>query len=552
MVNTNTTLEGTSLTVESRISQVTVYSNQARVTRRTKVSLTGQEQELVIPRLPMTIETESVRATGSGTGVVRLLGVRTEKVFDSEPVGEQVAQLSGQIKELEKQKRQLEDQLASKELAKNFVEALTDKAVQHFSRSIAQQQIGLQETSEFLNFLEQRHHADASAIAQQEEQQQELQKQLNALKAKLQQLKTPRPQESLSIIVTLAAEGAVDFDLEVSYVVNRASWIPLYDLRTNSSSDRINLSYLAQVKQNTGEDWSNVSLTLSTAKPGLGTLPPKLEPWYIGALDQQPTRSLRREKMRAMSSSMSELSPDQDYEDESEALKTRSAPQAMLATAKVAAQTVVAVVSTEGGVVTFELDGNSNIPSDGSPHKVTIFSDEYPSNPEYLAIPRLVSFAYLQTVVTNPTTGATLLPGKANIFRDQTFVGTTKLENISPGQEFRLNLGIDEGVKIERDLVERQVDKKLIGNQRRTTYAYRLVITNLQSVQKTLVVKEQLPVSRDERIKVRLTQTNPKIQTGEMGLLEWKIDLSAQDKQELYYQFIIEHSPELKVIGLDI
>ncbi|NEO68505.1 mucoidy inhibitor MuiA family protein [Moorena sp. SIO3H5] len=552
MVNTDTTLEeGTSLTVETRISQVTVYSNQARVTRRTKVSLTGQEQELVIPRLPMTIETESVRATGTGTGVVRLLGVRTEKVFDSEPVGEQVAQLSGQIKELEKQKRHLQDQQASKELARNFVEALSDKAVQHFSRSLAQQQIGVQETGEFLNFLEQRHHADASAIAQQQEQQQELQKQLNALKAKLQQLKTPRPQESLSIIVTLAAEGAVDFDLEVSYVVNRASWIPLYDLRSNSSSDRINLSYLAQVKQNTGEDWSNVSLTLSTAKPGLGTLPPKLEPWYIEALDQQPIRALRRVKSRAMSSSMSESSPDQDYEDESEALTIRSA-LSLSAPAPVAAQAVVAVVSTEGGVVTFELDGNSNIPSDGSPHKVTIFSDEYPSNPEYLAIPRLVSFAYLQTVVTNPVTGATLLPGKATIFRDQTFVGTTKLENIAPGQEFRLNLGIDEGVKIERDLVERQVDKKLIGNQRRTTYAYRLVITNLQSVQKTLVVKEQLPVSRDEKIKVRLSQTNPKIQTGEMGLLEWKIDLSAQDKQELYYQFIIEHSPELKVIGLDI
>jgi uncharacterized protein (TIGR02231 family) len=73
----------------------------------------------------------------------------------------------------------------------------------------------------------------------------------------------------------------------------------------------------------------------------------------------------------------------------------------------------------------------------------------------------------------------TLLPGKANIFRDNIFVGTTQLENIAPGQEFKLNLGIDEGLKIERDLVERQVDKKLIGNQRRITYSYRLIITNL-------------------------------------------------------------------------
>ena len=82
----------------------------------------------------------------------------------------------------------------------------------------------------------------------------------------------------------------------------------------------------------------------------------------------------------------------------------------------------------------------------------------------------------MQAIVTNPMTGATLLPGQANIFRDNTFVGTMQLENVSPGEQFKLNLGIDEGLKIERQLVERQVDKKLIGNQRRTSYGYRLIV----------------------------------------------------------------------------
>lgn len=145
-----------------------------------------------------------------------------------------------------------------------------------------------------------------------------------------------------------------------------------------------------------------------------------------------------------------------------------------------------------------------------------------------------------------------MLPGKANIFRDNTFVGTTHLENVSPGQEFKLNLGIDEGLKIERQLVERQVDKKLIGNQRRTSYAYRLIITNLRQVQASLTLKEQLPVSRNEQIKVRLTLTNPKIQLGEMGLLEWAIELPPQGKQDVYYQFVVEHPPDLTVSGLDI
>lgn len=97
-----------------------------------------------------------------------------------------------------------------------------------------------------------------------------------------------RPQETWSIIVRVAAAAAGDFELEVSYVVNRASWTPLYDLRTSSNGDRLNLSYLAEVNQTTGEDWLGVALTLSTAKPGLGTLPPKLDPWYIDAPRQVP------------------------------------------------------------------------------------------------------------------------------------------------------------------------------------------------------------------------------------------------------------------------
>ncbi len=171
---------------------------------------------------------------------------------------------------------------------------------------------------------------------------------------------------------------------------------------------------------------------------------------------------------------------------------------------------------------------------------------------EYVAIPRLVSFVYLQAVITNPATGVTLLPGKGNILREQTFVGTTSLANIAPSQEFTLNLGIDQGWKIERNLVQRQVDKKLIGNNKRVTYSYRLTVNNLQAGESSLKLTEQLPVSRDEQIKVRLVQTEPKIKLGEMGVLEWNLTLAEGDKQEINYQFTLEYPPEVSIDGLDI
>ena len=218
----------------------------------------------------------------------------------------------------------------------------------------------------------------------------------------------------------------------------------------------------------------------------------------------------------------------------------------------VAADVITAEVYREGNVVTFNLSGGGNIPSDGAPHKTTIFQDDYPCDFTYIVMPRLVSFAYLQAKVKNDVNGATLLAGKANIFRDNIFVGTSELGNIVPGEEFKLNLGIDEGLKIERDLIEREVDKKFIGKFRKITYAYRLQITNLLDIEANLELIEQLPVSRNEQIKVRLNRTKPQIQSGEMGALQWNLTLAPQDKQEIYYQFTVEHPPQLTIMGLDI
>ena len=526
-------------TIDTRICEVTVYTDRALVTRRGTVGLTGNERELAIASLPATLDTESVRATGAGTVAVRLLGVRSEKVFSSEPVADGIAELTQQIQELETQNRAIKDKLGARRIQLKFVQDLSEKSVGFFSSSIAKQQVGLNETGELLNFLGTNYLKYVSTIAQHERQQRKLDNQIQALQRKLQEVRTSHSLQSFNIIVAIEPSGSGNFELELSYVVKRASWTPLYDLRVNTTNNQINLNYLADVKQNTGEDWTGVALTLSTAKPGLGSLPPQLKPWYIEIFE------LKEPAGRGSS--------DDDFEDREviflRAPVGNSFPSEVR---RIEAETATAQVSREGGTVSFQIGGNTNIPSDNSRQKVTVFSENYPSQPEYIAVPRLVSFAYLQAVVVNPLTGATLLPGKANIFRDNTFVGTVQLENVSPGQEYKLNLGIDEGLKIERQLVERQVDKKLIGNQRRTSYAYRLSVTNLRQVQVHLTLQEQLPVSRNEQIKVRLTLTNPKIVAGEMGLLEWIMSLPPQAKQELYYQFVVEHPPDLTVMGLDI
>ena len=539
--------------LETRITAVTVYTDQALITRRGKVTLTGQEHALTLTHLPLTLKPDSVRAGGIGNVAVQLRDVKAERVFAIEPVGDRVAQLTAQIEQLDDEHQTINNRIHADSIQRKFIEGLSEKAVDRFSRSLAQQQVSLAETRNLLNFVGQRYSDLSDAIAQHVRERTRLHKQIQALQQQLQQVRTPYPKESYSLTVGITPAGAGDFELEISYVCDRASWKPLYDLRVSSTDNRVHLTYLAEVQQTTGEDWSAVALTLSTAKPGLGTLPPKLTPWYVDVFQPLPPAPA---PMMARKRTVAAAGADGNDENHDDLLLMASIDEIEFGSDAMqplfAAEAPAAQITNAGGVVTFAIDGNNNIPGDGAFHKITIFNDDYPSHFEYVAVPKLVSFAYLQAVVTNPANSVTLLPGQATIFRDNRFVGSTPLENVAPGQEFKLNLGIDEGLKLTRDLIERKVDKQLLGGQRRITVAYRLVVTNLRAQAATLKLTEQLPVSRNEQIKVRLNRTSPQLQLGEMGLLEWSLQLEPNDKQELSYQFTVEHAPALVVRGLDL
>ncbi len=537
------------------IAAVTVYTDRALVTRRGLVTLTGAERELVVEKLPQTILAESIRAVGKGSVAVRLLAVRTETVYATEPVAERLAELIHQSEQLEEQQRALKDALKSLEIQRDFVQQLGEASVSRFSTGLARQQVSLANTGELLAFVGQRYGELSVAIAQQEKQIAQLDKQLQVLLQQRRQLKATNPEQSYNLVVGIQPQGEGEFELEVSYVCANADWRSLYDLRVDTQRRCIYLSYLAEVKQTTGEDWLGVTLTLSTAKPGVGSLPPKLSPWYINIPTPRVVApapmAAPQAAMQARSVSGAVLEVDQF--DEYDMVVGAALPEAAAGFSEpIVAANVNAQINSQGGVVTFQVGGGSDIPGDGNFHKFTLFEEEYPCHLEYVAIPKIVSFAFLQAVVTNPANGATLLPGQANVFRDDMFVGKTSLQNVAPGQEFNLNLGVDEGLKLERELVERKVDKRWMNDKRLITFGYRLVITNLQNQQATLKLTEQIPVSRTEQIQVKLTRTNPQIPSGEMGILEWSVILPPNAKQEIFYQFTVEHSRELTVLGLDV
>jgi uncharacterized protein (TIGR02231 family) len=159
--------------------------------------------------------------------------------------------------------------------------------------------------------------------------------------------------------------------------------------------------------------------------------------------------------------------------------------------------------------------------------------------------------AFLTTKVTN-TSDYPFLAGAMNVFLDGTFVAATQLRAVQPGEKFDLALGVDEGIALKRKLVNRFAeDTGLIGNGRRVTYEFLLSVQNNKKTAERVVLLDQLPISRNEKIVVKHLSPEPKDQKSDAeGTLKWTLDLKPGEKREVTLKFSVDYPADVNVTGL--
>jgi uncharacterized protein (TIGR02231 family) len=543
--------------LDTIIAEVTVYPDRARVTRRGTVELKQGEHRLQVGELPLSLLPESVRAGGKGTAQARILAVDVAKAFYQEPPTATVAELEREIEKLEDQDQTLADQAEAHQAQLEFLKGLGAAAGGNLSRGIAFGKSKVADGQEMLTFMAEGMATASQGLREVTAQRRELERELAKLRNELEQQRSARPRERYAVTVDVEVLGQGEFELEATYVVRNASWQPLYDLRLDEGTEEekpdVALTYLGQVTQRTGEDWEDVALSLSTAKPALAATLPELRPWYIRvpAPPPPPTAAPAPRAARLLKAAAPPAQPVAAFEALTGMEEVEAEPVEM--------EAVTAEVEESGAALTFRVAKPATIPSDGSPHKTTVAALSLIPRLDYVAVPKLVSQAYRRATVTNDT-DYVFLPGPTNVFYGGEYVGTSTLATIvpgqepgavAPGQEFKVLLGVDERIKVSRELVASEVDKKFIGDKRRLHYAYRIKVQNLRDGREKITVSDQIPVARHEEIKVRLDMAEPKpTQQTELGILKWELDLEPGEEQAIRFDFNVEHPRSLAVVGL--
>ncbi len=112
------------------------------------------------------------------------------------------------------------------------------------------------------------------------------------------------------------------------------------------------------------------------------------------------------------------------------------------------------------------------------------------------------------------------------------------MKHIEPGQKMNLDLGIDEGIKVERKETQAFHDKTLIGKDR-MTYSYEITIENTRKQKASITLKDQIPISREKTIDVELIKSDPEVKPDLEGILTWNLDLAPRQKKKASFTFTI-------------
>jgi len=535
------------------IQEVTVYTDRALITRRGRVDLVTGPQDLVLSGIPACLVSDSVRAGGRGPTAVRLAGVDVRAAFQARAAEAGRRALDEECERLRDQDARLGERAAAIEGDLSFVHELRRAAAPDMACALARKRVELADCQGLLDFARD-HIMEAHAeLAGVNEQRRTLAAQLTAAERNLAALGAAESRRVHDVVVGVDAAAPGAWELEVSYVVDDARWVPVYDIHVRrdegegdgAGEPHVGLSLLALVSQRTGEEWADVALTLSTARPSLGTLPPKLTPWYIDL--QQPYQ--RRDSGHAARTRM--LPPPVP----AAAGAIASSDDAFLAAraeADLPAAIVEASVEASGAVVSYTLPGHAGIPSDGAPHKVTVALADLPARLTYESVPRLLPHAFTRAEARN-VSPLVLLPGEASVFHDGRFVGAVELtEVVAPEQEFTLYLGVDDGVTVERELTRRAVDKTLIGGNRRTSLSYRITVRNNHARAAHVTVRDQTPVSRHEQLKARVSRVEPgPAEQTDLGVLRWELNVPPGGMEQLNVDLVVEHPAGPTVTGLE-
>ena len=441
--------KGADITVKPQTKDVLVYLQNAQINATAEVNLVPGMYNIVLEDLSQFLDENSVQIKGDADFTI--LSVVTKKNY----LGDE--RKDPKLKALEDSIEVMNTKLSA---VKNQIDALNEELVMIIAnKNIQGDNIGVStvELEKMANFYRIRVLEIRNKLTENDKKQAKLREKNTALQNQLMQLKNQQTKVFSEITIAIKSNVSSKSKIHLSYMVTNAGWAPFYDIKSESLTEPITILSKANVYQNTGEDWKNVKLSLSTGNPTYSNTKPVLSPYTL--LLNNPDQLYRKSYNKSMavpSSNAGDVSAAPAMQEinirggRSDASETYIDGNRIIGSSKVSNYTTNTENQTNN---IFEISIPYNIPSDGKEYVVAIQEYKAPAVYSYTAIPKLDKDAFLLANLINwDQTG--LLPGEANLFNEGTFVGKSYFETRVTNDTIPVSLGREKNIILDRKKVK--------------------------------------------------------------------------------------------------
>ncbi len=540
--------------IKSTITEVTVYAQGAQVYRKANYTIKPGVTEVIIDGICPTIDPNSLQVKASGN--VILIDSKyslyypkpEESKLDAIPlkIRRDIDFLQDSLLNLSFDIQDIQDEIDVLNAAKNILanngavrgQGKVNDSINLLKQTVDYYSAKMIEINKKLLALNRRK-------VDKNEKKRKMNERLNKLQ-NYQENANLNPVEtgpSHRITITLSSKEAVTGKFSISYLVSEAGWTPLYDIRSEVLTGKINLSYKAQVYQNTGMDWNDVRLNISTNNPYQNKTKPTIHPWYIDYnvyRQDSYKNNLNNANFdgRATPSAMmnKEGLKTDDLEDEMSVSNNYNAQ-----TANQFVEVIQHMISAE-----FKIDLPYTIKSDNEPNMVLVKNVDLDATFKYYSIPKVDKSVYLVAQLSK-LDDLQLVPAKANIFFDGSYIGETYIDPTLMEDTLTLSLGRDPNIVIKRTLLKKECKEKIVGNEIEKTFAYNIEVKNMKSTNIEIIIQDQIPVTQNAEIIITTINNDKAKYNDKTGLLEWSFNLKTKETKNIGFSYKIKYNKDLNL-----
>lgn len=557
----------------SRISAVTVYQTSALVSREVDVPAGAGIVELLVGPLPASTVNSSLYS--EGTNGLRVLTTRFRTRVLQENMEEEVRKLENELKELKKLEQDLQKQVQTIEQNQALLAKLEDFTAGALKQITEKGMLNAEAVTSLAKFIMETRAAKSQELVGLQQKIQANQEQMQYVQRQMSKVASTSDKTVREAVIVVDNEQGAAARVRLNYLVSAASWRPQYKLRAGKAAEDVQLEYLGAINQQTGEDWRNVDLVLSTAQPLLNAAPPELAMLEIstaaraipasaigvngGKLNFKSDDNLRQarqiqQEAQMLANAMQKADAQQRFNDAAAWVQSDEImnPDALAAVRGGRP----APVFREGQSVTFHLERRLTIPWRDDEQLVEVARIAMKPDYFYKAIPVLTPHVYRLANLVNESKYV-ILPGEATMYTGTDFVGRATLPLVAIGEQFTAGFGVDPQLQVTRSLVDK--NKSLQGGNQVHRFDYRITVSSYKTEPAKLQVWDRLPHSETEAVNVTLVSTGRELSTEPAyvreekpkNLLRWDLSVEPGTKGEkaimITYQYKLEFAREASI-----